>query len=107
VERRRGQRDARRGGGGWHYGWRFGAIFGALSTVGQVAAYRAGIRPTLDYAPRKRPRLTWRQFLAAVNRSAGYAVATWVSAVLSGEVARPWPLALRAGLTIGADREAP
>src|SRR6202795_4482168 len=33
------------------YGATFGATFGVLSTVGQVVAYRAGIRPTLDYQP--------------------------------------------------------
>lgn len=52
------------------YGVVFGATFGALSTLGQVFAYRAGIRPTLDYQPAARPRLTKHQFLAAVNRTA-------------------------------------
>src|ERR1700676_601796 len=33
------------------YGFAFGATFGALSTVGQVVAYRIGIRPTIDYQP--------------------------------------------------------
>ena len=46
----------------------FAAAFGLLSTVGQVVAYRIGIRPTLDYRPAARPRLTKRQFWAAVNR---------------------------------------
>jgi hypothetical protein len=40
------------------YGWTFGAAFGILSTVGQVIAYQFGIRPTLDYQPSTRPRLT-------------------------------------------------
>ena len=42
------------------YGGSFGATFGALTTVGQVLAYRAGIRPTIDYQPVARPRLTKR-----------------------------------------------
>ena len=58
----------------------FGVTFGALSTVGQVVAYRLGIRPTLDYQPATRPRLTKHQFLAAVNRTVGYAVTGYVSA---------------------------
>ena len=66
--------SAIRGGGfalgaAYLYGGAFGATFGALSTVGQVLAYRAGIRPTLDYQPAARPRLTKHQFLAAVNRT--------------------------------------
>src|ERR1700681_4905159 len=48
--------SAIRGGGfalgaAYLYGGTFGATFGALSTVGQVLAYRAGIRPTIDYQP--------------------------------------------------------
>ncbi len=62
-------------GAAYLYGGTFGATFGALSTVGQVLAYRAGIRPTIDYQPATRPRLTKHQFLAAVNRTVGYAVA--------------------------------
>ena len=57
------------------YGLPFGITFGALSTVGQVVAYRLGIRPTLDYQPATRPRVTMRQFLAAVNRTVGYSAA--------------------------------
>jgi len=68
-------------GAAYLYGGAFGATFGALSTVGQVIAYRAGIRPTLDYRPATRPRLTKHQFLAAVNRTVGYAVAGYISAL--------------------------
>src|ERR1700758_4035058 len=72
--------SAIRGGGfalgaAFLYGGTFGIIFGVLSTLGQVLAYRAGIRPTIDYQPAKRPRLTKTQFLAAVNRTFGYAAA--------------------------------
>src|ERR1700722_9794435 len=70
--------SAIRGGGfglgaAYLYGGIFGAAFGALSTVGQVLAYQGGIRPTLDYQPGPRPRLTKRLFLAALNRTVGYA----------------------------------
>jgi len=56
-------------GAGFLFGAMFGITFGVLSTVGQVIAYRAGIRPTLDYAPATRPRITKHQFLAVVNRT--------------------------------------
>ena len=48
--------------------------------MGQAIAYRVGIRPTIDYRPATRPRLTQHQLLAAVNRTVGYAVAGYISA---------------------------
>src|SRR6266436_6652975 len=36
----------------------FGITFGVFSTVGQVIAYRFGLRPTAEYKPATRPRLT-------------------------------------------------
>ena len=36
-------------GAAWYFGPVFGILFGLLSTVGQIAAYRVGMRPTLDY----------------------------------------------------------
>src|SRR5271169_3536510 len=36
-------------GAAYLYGAAFGAVFGALSALGQALAYRAGIRPTIDY----------------------------------------------------------
>src|SRR6266700_3325186 len=35
-------------------GVQFGAAFGVLSTLGQIAAYSRGIRPSLDYGPSNR-----------------------------------------------------
>ena len=49
-------------GAGYLYGATFGVTFAVLSTVGQAVAYRAGIRPTLDYSQSTRPRLTRRQY---------------------------------------------
>jgi len=98
--------SAVRGGGfalgtAYLHGGAFGATFGALSTVGQVLAYRVGIRPTLDYQPAKRPRLTKHQFLAAVNRTFGYAVAGYISALAAHQPANALSVGLRAGLAIG------
>jgi len=86
----------------WLYGVRCGAAFAVLSTLGQFLAYRIGIRPTLDYHPQKRPRITAKQFLAAVNRTAGYTLTAWFSARLAGGPNPAWPFAVRAGVTIGA-----
>jgi hypothetical protein len=88
-------------GAAYLYGGAFGATFGALSTVGQVLAYRAGIRPTIDYQPAKRPRLTKHQFLAAVNRTVGYAVAGYISALMAHQRANALSVGLKAGLAIG------
>jgi len=79
----------------------FGTAFGVMSTVGQIVAYRAGVRPTVDYAPGMRPRITLRQFLGAVNRTVGYLAVAYVSAVLAGQRARALPVGLKTGLVIG------
>jgi hypothetical protein len=83
------------------YGVTFGATFGVLSTLGQVLAYRVGIRPTLDYHPATRPRLTKHQFLAAVNRTAGYAVAGYISALTAHQLANALSVGVKTGLVIG------
>jgi hypothetical protein len=83
------------------YGRTFGLTFGALSTVGQVIGYRAGIRPTIDYQPVARPRLTKHQFLAAVNRTVGYAFAGSVSALAAHQRLSALSIGVKAGLAIG------
>ena len=88
-------------GAAYLYGGTFGATFGALSTVGQVIAYRAGIRPTIDYQPATRPRLTKLQFLAAVNRTVGYGAAGYVSALMAHQRANALSVGVKAGLVIG------
>lgn len=84
------------------YGGTFALTFGALSTVGQVIGYRAGIRPTIDYQPAARPRLTKRQLLAAVNRAVGYTVAGTISALAAHQRANALGVGVKAGLVIGA-----
>jgi hypothetical protein len=83
------------------YGATFGAMFGALSTVGQLVLYQVGVRPTIDYQPATRPRLTKKQFLAVVNRTVGYTIAGYVSAVTSHHRANALSVGLQAGLLIG------
>ena len=88
-------------GAAYLYGAKFGATFGALSTVGQLIAYQAGIRPTLDYRPATRPRLTKYQFLAAVNRTVGYAVTGYLSSLVAHQREHAIATGLKAGLVIG------
>src|ERR1700730_11497327 len=56
-------------GASYSFGALFGITFGVLSTVGQAIAYQIGIRPTTDYKPANRPRVTRFQLLSAVNRT--------------------------------------
>jgi hypothetical protein len=98
--------SAIRGGGlalgaAYLYGWIFGAMFGALSTVGQAVAYQFGIRPTMDYQPANRPRLTKHQVLAAVNRTAGYIVAGYISALTAHQRASALSVGVTFGLVMG------
>jgi len=88
-------------GAAYLYGGTFAITFGALSTLGQVLAYRVGIRPTIDYQPAARPRLTRRQLLAALNRAVGYAAAGYIGALLSRHPAAALSVGLSAGLAIG------
>jgi len=88
-------------GAAYLYGAVFGAAFGALSTLGQVVAYRFGIRPTIDYLPGPRPRLTKHQFLAALNRMVGYAAAGYISAFTAQERATALSVGVSVGLAIG------
>ena len=83
------------------YGARFGIVFGILGTAGQVFAYRIGIRPTIDYQPVARPRLTRNQVLSAINRTFGYLVAGYLSALAAGQRANSVSIAIRVGLVIG------
>ena len=83
------------------YGARLGIVFGVLGTAGQVFAYRIGIRPTIDYQPVARPRLTRNQVLSAINRTFGYLVAGYLSALAAGQRANSVSIAIRVGLVIG------
>jgi hypothetical protein len=83
------------------FGARSGIVFGILSTAGQVIGYRAGIRPSLDYASSTRPRMTKRLFLAVVNRAVGYAIAGYVSALIGHRRLGALALGLKVGLLIG------
>jgi hypothetical protein len=88
-------------GAAYLYGLAFGVTFGTLSTIGQVIAYRAGIRPTMDYQPVARLRLTRHQFLAALNRMVGYVFTGFISALVAHQRLNAIGIGLKTGLVIG------
>jgi len=88
--------------GAWYlFGPAFGVTFGVLSTLGQTFAYQLGIRPTVYYEPAIRPRLTRFLLLAALNRTAGYAVTGYVSSLIAHEREHALAVGLKAGIGIG------
>jgi hypothetical protein len=88
-------------GASYLFGAPFGITFGVLSTAGQAIAYRIGIRPTIDYKPATRPRLTRFQLLAATNRTVGYMAAGYVSSLVAQQREHAIAVGLQAGLAIG------
>jgi hypothetical protein len=88
-------------GAAYLYGVTYGVTFGALSTIGQVIAYRLGMRPTIDYQPVPRPRATRHQMLGALNRTVGYTVTGYISAVVAHETVHALSVGLKTGLVIG------
>jgi hypothetical protein len=64
-------------GSAWYFGPLFGLVLGAVSTLSQIVAYSLGIRPSMNYAPARRPRTTVFQVLTAVNRTVGYGLLAW------------------------------
>jgi hypothetical protein len=88
-------------GASYLFGLRFGIAFGIFSAAGQVVAYAFGVRPSMDYAPATRPGMSKHQILAAVNRTVGYGVAGYISALIGHQHAPAWIFGLGAGLIVG------
>ena len=82
-------------------GLRFAIAFAILITVGQVFAYSHGMRPAIDYAASRRPRLTRRQFRGTVVRTVGYMVAALICSAFIHHVDHAWSFAIRVGLVTG------
>ena len=88
--------------GAWYlFGAPFGTTFGVLSTAGQAIAYQMGVRPTVDYKPASRPRLSRFLLLAAVNRTVGYMATGYVSSLVAQQREHAIAVGLKAGLAIG------
>ncbi|HEY1760240.1 MAG TPA: hypothetical protein VGG72_33005 [Bryobacteraceae bacterium] len=88
-------------GAAFLYGGAFGVTFGVLSTVGQVLAYRLGMRPTTDYQPGTRPRISRRQMLGVLNRTVGYAVTGYLSSLVAQQPEHALRIGLKTGLMLG------
>ena len=82
-------------------GFGFAIAFAILVTVGQVFAYWHGMRPAIDYAASRRPRLTRRQFRGTVVRTVGYMVAALICSAFIHHVDHAWSFAIRVGLVTG------
>jgi hypothetical protein len=88
-------------GASYLFGAPFGITFGALSTAGQAIFYRLGLRPTVEYKPAIRPRLSRLLLLAAANRTVGYMATGYVSSLVAHQREHAVAVGLRAGLAIG------
>jgi hypothetical protein len=82
-------------------GLNFAATFAVLMTIGQVAAYTRDIRPAMDYAAVRRPRLSRRQFWSTIVRTASYTLAALLCSAIIRHVDHPWLFAVRLGLVTG------
>jgi len=83
------------------WGLPFAILFGVLITAGQIVAYARGMRPSLDYATSRRPRLTRRQLSGVILRTVGYLATTLVCSAAVGRVDHAWAFAVRVGLVMG------
>jgi hypothetical protein len=79
----------------------FAITFAVLITIGQAFAYSRGMRPALDYAAFRRPRITRRQFWGAVIRTFGYMATALACSAFIHHVAHAWAFAIRVGLVTG------
>jgi hypothetical protein len=82
-------------------GLRFAIAFAILITIGQTFAYWRGMRPALDYAASRRPRLSRRQFQGTVVRAIGYIATALVCSAFISHVDHAWSFAIRVGLVTG------
>jgi hypothetical protein len=82
-------------------GFRFAIAFAVLVTAGQVIAYSNNVRPALDYAASRRPRLTRRQLFATAMRTLGFTATALVCSAFIRHVDHAWLFAIRVGLVTG------
>ncbi len=79
----------------------FAATFALLTTLGQIVAYRRGMRPAIDYSPQLKPRITQRQFVGTIIRIFGWVMAAMICSFVAHKAQGAWWFALRVGLTTG------
>ena len=79
----------------------FAVTFAILITAGQVLAYSRGMRPAIDYAANRRPRLTKRQFWGTVIRTIGYIATALICSTFIQHINHAWLFAIRVGVVTG------
>jgi hypothetical protein len=79
----------------------FAITFAILTTLGQVSAYRRGMRPGTDYSSALRPRFSSRLFWGTVLRLLGYTVTALVCSAFVHHVEHAWRFAIRIGVVTG------
>jgi hypothetical protein len=79
----------------------FAVLFAVLSIVGQIWAYTRGMRPSIDYHPGTRPRLTRKQWVGSVNRTIGQVAAALLCSFVAHRTQGALAYAVRVGLTSG------
>jgi hypothetical protein len=82
-------------------GFRFALAFAILITIGQTFAYARGMRPALDYAASRRPRLTRRQFWGTIVRTVGYVASALLCSAFIRHLDHAWSFAIQVGLVTG------
>jgi hypothetical protein len=82
-------------------GFEFAIAFAVLITFGQILAYSRGMRPAMDYAASRRPRLSRRQYWGTLIRTVGYTVTALVCSAFIHHVDHAWSFAIRVGLVTG------
>ena len=83
------------------YGIHFGATYFVLSTLGQMVAYRRGMRPGVEYKQRRRPHISRLLLQAAIVRTIGYMVAGFLSGLVAHNESQVFWFGIKAGLVIG------
>jgi hypothetical protein len=84
-----------------HDGFSFAMVFAAMIIAGQMVGYYRGMRPSLNYHPGTRPRITRRQWQGTAVRTVGYALAGLLSGIVTHHQQGALPYALRVGITTG------
>jgi hypothetical protein len=82
-------------------GFQFAIAFAILISARQIVAYARGMRPSMDYVAKRRPRLTRRQFWGTVVRTIGYTASALVCSLFVHHIDHAWSFALRVGLVTG------
>jgi hypothetical protein len=83
------------------WGLQFALAFAILITVGQLFGYSRGLRPAMEYAASRRPRLTRLQIWGTVIRTVGYIATALICSALVHRVDHAWSFATRVGLVTG------